>query len=88
MTTIFIINASTRRDFYYLKTGTEIMDIEQLIKINREDERKSLADRSAARMRMLSAYVRANRLDAVVVSELLDGEAEKIEREAQELEYV
>ncbi|MCC8379547.1 DUF2732 family protein [Xenorhabdus sp. PB30.3] len=64
------------------------MEIEQLIKINRADERKALAERSASRLRTISSHVRAKQLDYVSVCELLVGEADKIEHEAQELEYV
>ncbi|PHM38562.1 DUF2732 family protein [Xenorhabdus innexi] len=64
------------------------MEIEQLIKINREDERKALAERSASRLRSLSSHVRAKQLDYVAVCELLAGEADNIERQAQEWNYV
>ncbi|WP_038188513.1 DUF2732 family protein, partial [Xenorhabdus bovienii] len=71
-----------------LKTGNRKMNTEQLIKINREDERKILAGRSASRLRTLSSYMRANRMNYVAACELLDSEAEKIEHEAQELNHV
>ncbi|WP_426577151.1 DUF2732 family protein [Xenorhabdus stockiae] len=64
------------------------MEIEQLIKINREDERKALAERSASRLRTISSHVRANQLDYLAVCELLAGEADNIERQAQEWNYV
>ncbi|MBD2806433.1 DUF2732 family protein [Xenorhabdus szentirmaii] len=64
------------------------MNTEQLIKKNREDERKTLAVRSASRLGNLAANILANKLDYAASSALLVAEAEKYEHEAQELEHV
>ncbi|PHM73690.1 DUF2732 family protein [Xenorhabdus kozodoii] len=64
------------------------MDIEQLIKINREDERKAMAERSASRLENIASHILANKLDHAASAELLMSEAENIEHQAQELEYV
>ncbi|WP_338804824.1 DUF2732 family protein [Xenorhabdus griffiniae] len=64
------------------------MEIEQLIKINREDERKNLATLSVSRLEKLAVHIRANKLDHVASAELLMSEAENIERQAQEWNYV
>ncbi|MEQ1974995.1 MULTISPECIES: DUF2732 family protein [Xenorhabdus] len=64
------------------------MEIEQLIKINREDERKNLATRAASRLENLAAHILSNKLDHAASAELLRSEAENIEHQAQEWSYV
>ncbi|WP_391528151.1 DUF2732 family protein [Photorhabdus akhurstii] len=64
------------------------MNIEQLIKRNREDERKILAERSSSRLLKIAAHIVAKKLDYAASSALLNSEAKKIELEARELESV
>ncbi|WP_237386180.1 DUF2732 family protein [Xenorhabdus sp. Sc-CR9] len=64
------------------------MNTEQLIKQNREDERKTLAFRSASRLDSLAAHILNHKLDYAASAALLVAEAEKYEHEAQELNHV
>lgn len=64
------------------------MNTEELIKKNREDERKSLAERSVSRLENLAAHILANKLDYAASAALLESEAADIERQAQEWNYV
>ncbi|TDB52612.1 DUF2732 family protein [Photorhabdus luminescens] len=64
------------------------MNIAQLIKRNREDERKISAERFSSRLLKIAAHIVANKLDYAASSTLLNSEAEKIEHEARELESV
>ncbi|CAM4070312.1 DUF2732 family protein [Xenorhabdus thuongxuanensis] len=64
------------------------MEIEQLIKINREDERKNLATLSISRLENLAAHILANKLDYAASAALLESEAADIERQAQEWNHV
>lgn len=58
------------------------------IKENREDERKSLINHFADRQRQLADKVLIDKLDYAQVHQLLIGEADKLESEAGELNYV
>lgn len=58
--------------------------IECVIKQNRMDERKAVADRYASRMRTLSMMVIRDKLDCIQVAQLLESEASEAERQLQE----
>lgn len=58
--------------------------IECLIKHNRMDERRTVADRYASRMRVLGAPAIRDKLDCYQIAELLEGEASRAENESRE----
>lgn len=58
--------------------------IECVIKQNRMDERKAVADRYASRMRTLSMMAIRDKLDYSQVAQLLENEASEAERQLQE----
>ncbi|MDU3417430.1 MAG: DUF2732 family protein [Morganella morganii] len=58
--------------------------IECVIKQNRMDERRTVADRYASRMRVLGAMAVRDKLDCYQIAELLESEACESERQIQE----
>lgn len=58
------------------------------IKANREDERKTLLDGMAVRYRILAFKALSQRMTPVEICHLLNGEADRIENEAGELNHV
>ncbi|HCR3201263.1 hypothetical protein Q4R10_20475 [Morganella morganii] len=58
------------------------------IKANREDERKTLMNGFADRLRHISQMISIHRMAPEHASLLLNGEAERIENEAGELNHV
>ncbi|WP_214050665.1 DUF2732 family protein [Morganella morganii] len=58
--------------------------IECVIKQNRMDERRTVADRYASRMRVLGAIAVRDKLDCYQIAELLEGEASRAENEIRE----
>lgn len=58
------------------------------IKANREDERKTLMNGFADRLRHVSKKIRIHRMAPEQASLLLDGEADRIENEAGKLNHV
>lgn len=58
--------------------------IECVIKQNRMDERRTVADRYASRMRVLGAMAVRDKLDCYQIAELLESEASESERQIQE----
>ncbi|CDG18564.1 DUF2732 family protein [Xenorhabdus doucetiae] len=66
----------------------ENINIEQLIKQVREDERKHYADWYSSRLDKLSTYVLKNKMEYSASAELLQSESESINRQAQEWSYV
>lgn len=62
--------------------------IECVIKQNRMDERRAVADRYASRMRAFAAIVIRDKLDCYQMAELLESEANESERQIQEWNYV
>lgn len=61
--------------------------IECVIKQNRMDERRAVADRYASRMRTLGMLARRDKLDCHQIAELLEGEAERAENEIRESDH-
>lgn len=61
--------------------------IECLIKHNRMDERRTVADRYASRMRTLGMLAIRDKLDCHQIAELLEGEAERAENEIRESDH-
>lgn len=61
--------------------------IECVIKQNRMDERRTVADRYASRMRVLGAMAVRDKLDCYQIAELLEGEAERAENEIRESDH-
>lgn len=61
--------------------------IECVIKQNRMDERRTVADRYASRMRTLGMLARRDKLDCYQIAELLEGEAERAENEIRESDH-
>ncbi|HGW4196513.1 TPA: DUF2732 family protein [Morganella morganii] len=58
--------------------------IECVIKQNRMDERRTVADRYASRMRVLGTLAVRDKLDCYQIAELLESEASESERQIQE----
>ena len=58
--------------------------IECVIKQNRMDERRTVADRYASRLRVLGAMAVRDKLDCYQIAELLESEASESERQIQE----
>ncbi|MEY0267223.1 DUF2732 family protein [Morganella morganii] len=58
--------------------------IECVIKQNRMDERCTVADRYASRMRVLGMLAVRDKLDCYQIAELLESEASESERQIQE----
>lgn len=58
--------------------------IECVIKQNRIDERRAVADRYASRMRVLGMLAVRDKLDCYQIAELLESEACESERQIQE----
>ena len=58
------------------------------IKANREDERKTLLDGFAGRLRGISQKALKRKMTATEILFLLNGEADRIENEAGELNHV
>ncbi|EMD0829355.1 DUF2732 family protein [Morganella morganii] len=61
--------------------------IECVIKQNRMDERRTVADRYASRMRVLGAIAVRDKLDCYQIAELLEGEASWAENEIRESDH-
>ncbi len=61
--------------------------IECVIKQNRMDERRIVADRYASRMRVLGAMAVRDKLDCYQIAELLEGEASRAENEIRESDH-
>ncbi|HEI9768619.1 TPA: DUF2732 family protein [Morganella morganii] len=61
--------------------------IECVIKQNRMDERRTVADRYASRMRVLGAMAIRDKLDCYQIAELLEGEASRAENEIRESDH-
>ena len=61
--------------------------IECVIKQNSMDERRTVADRYASRMRTLGMLARRDKLDCHQIAELLEGEAERAENEIRESDH-
>lgn len=61
--------------------------IECLVKHNRMDERRIVADRYASRMRVLGAIAVRDKLDCYQIAELLEGEASRAENEIRESDH-
>ncbi|HEI8514163.1 TPA: DUF2732 family protein [Morganella morganii] len=61
--------------------------IECVIRQNRMDERRTVADRYASRMRTLGMLARRDKMDYHQIAELLEGEAERAENEIRESDY-
>lgn len=61
-----------------------VVVIECVIKQNRMDERRTVADRYASRMRVLGAMAVRDKLDCYQIAELLESEACESERQIQE----
>lgn len=61
--------------------------IECVIKQNRMDERRTVADRYATRMRVLGAMAVRDKLDCYQIAELLEGEASRAENEIRESDH-
>ncbi|HCR3553065.1 TPA: DUF2732 family protein [Morganella morganii] len=61
--------------------------IECVIKQNRMDERRTVADRYASRMRVLGAMAVRDKLDCYQIAELLEGEASRAENEIRESDH-
>ncbi|AUT90902.1 TPA: DUF2732 family protein [Proteus mirabilis] len=80
------------QDFLYLIIRGLIMskesDVTDLIKAVREDERKSRAVLFSARLRKLASKALSERMEPSEVFQLLEGEAEFIEHQSQEWNYV
>lgn len=58
------------------------------IKANREDERKTLLDGMAGRYRALACKALKQKMTPTEIYHLLNGEAERVENEAGELNHV
>lgn len=58
--------------------------IECVIKQNRMDERRTVADRYASRMRTFAAIAVRDKLDCYQMAQLLESEASESERQIQE----
>ncbi|HDF2341518.1 TPA: DUF2732 family protein [Morganella morganii] len=61
--------------------------IECVIKQNRMDERRTVADRYASRMRVLGAMAIRDKLDCYQIAELLEGEASRAENAKWESDH-
>ncbi len=61
--------------------------IECVIKQNRMDERRTVADRYASRMRILGMLAVRDKLDCYQIAELLEGEASRAENEIRESDH-
>lgn len=61
--------------------------IECVIKQNRMDERRTVADRYASRMRVLGMLAVRDKLDCYQIAELLEGEASRAENEIRESDH-
>ncbi|HBC7441229.1 DUF2732 family protein [Morganella morganii] len=61
--------------------------IECVIKQNRMDERRTVADRYASRMRVIGAIAVRDKLDCYQIAELLEGEASRAENESWESDH-
>ncbi|MER2869009.1 DUF2732 family protein [Morganella morganii] len=62
--------------------------VAESIKANREDERKSLLNRFADRQRSLAGKIMKEKLERADIFQLLMNDADHIENEAGELNYV
>lgn len=58
------------------------------IKANREDERKTLMNGFAGRLRTISYKALSQKMTPTEIYHLLNGEAERIENEAGELNHI
>lgn len=63
-------------------------DVTDLINAVREDERKSRSVLFSARLRKLASKALSERMEPSQVFQLLEGEVESIEHQAQEWNYV
>ncbi|MEY0252863.1 DUF2732 family protein [Morganella morganii] len=61
--------------------------IECVIKQNRMDERRTVADRYASRMRILGMLAVRDKLDCYQIAELLEGETSRAENEIRESDH-
>ncbi|HEI9721800.1 DUF2732 family protein [Proteus mirabilis] len=80
------------QDFLYLIIRGLIMskesDVTDLIKAVREDERKSRAVFYAVRLHSLISKITSEQMERPEIVQLVEGEIENIEHQAQEWNYV
>ncbi len=73
-----------------MKTIPEPMftPVAETIKVNREDERKTLMNGFASRLRSVAYKALSKKMTPAEIYHLLNGEAERVENEAGELNHV